>query len=124
MNFSPRLGPAGCSSLYVEGSHQPTEIIPEALLIQRIRDGLERAGIFRPNEELVVADVKDIRYAYVLFDKHRARVLPAILTELERLGIHSIGRYGRWEHTSMEDAISQGTVLAERLKTLAVTSVL
>jgi len=123
MNFSPRLGPAGCSSLYVEVSHQPTEIIPEALLIRRIRDGLERAGIFRPNEELVVADVKDIRYAYVLFDKHRARVLPAILAELERRGIHSIGRYGRWEHTSMEDAISQGALLAERLKTLAVTAV-
>ena len=123
MNFSPCLGPAGCSSLYVEVSHQPTEIIPEALLLRRIRDGLERAGIFRPNEELVVADVKDIRYAYVLFDKHRARVLPAILTELERLGIHSIGRYGRWEHTSMEDAISQGTLLAERLKGVAAAAV-
>ena len=123
MNFSPSLGPAGCSSLYVEVSHQPTEIIPEALLTQRIRDGLERAGIFRPNEELVVADIKDIRYAYVLFDKHRARVLPAILAELERLGIHSIGRYGRWEHTSMEDAISQGALLAERLKAVAAAAV-
>jgi UDP-galactopyranose mutase len=117
MNFSPSLGPQGCSSLYVEVSHQPTEIIPEAELIGRIRAGLEQAGIFRPNEELVVSDVKDIRYAYVLFDRHRARVISAILAELERVGIHSIGRYGRWEHTSMEDAIGQGKVLADRLKT-------
>jgi protoporphyrinogen oxidase len=63
-----------------------------------------------------VADVRDIRYAYVLYDKHRARALPTILEELERRGIHSIGRYGRWEHTSMEDAIAQGKQLAERLK--------
>jgi protoporphyrinogen oxidase len=115
MNFSPSLGPPGCSSLYVEISHQPAHAVPEAALIQRIRDGLERAGIFRPDDELVVADVKDIRYAYVLFDKHRARALPAILEELARRGIHSIGRYGRWEHTSMEDAIAQGKQLAEQL---------
>jgi len=96
-------------------SHQPTRAVPEASLIQQIRDGLERAGIFLPDDELVVADVKDIRYAYVLFDKHRARALPAILEELARRGIHSIGRYGRWEHTSMEDAMAQGKQLAEKL---------
>jgi len=116
MNFSPALGPSGCSSLYVEVSHQPTQIIPPAELLRQIREGMEQAGIFRPDDEIVVADVRDIRYAYVLFDKHRARALPAILTELERRGIHSIGRYGRWEHTSMEDAIGQGKQLAELLK--------
>lgn len=116
MNFSPALGPSGCSSLYVEVSHQPTQIIPPAELLRQIREGMEQAGIFRHDDEIVVADVHDIRYAYVLFDKHRARALPAILTELERRGIRSIGRYGRWEHTSMEDAIGQGKQLAERLK--------
>jgi protoporphyrinogen oxidase len=116
MNFSPALGRPGCSSLYVEVSHQPTESIPPAVLLQRIRTGMEQASIFRPDDEVVVADVRDIRYAYVLFDKHRARALPAILEELERRGIHSIGRYGRWEHTSMEDAIAQGKTLAEKLR--------
>ncbi len=116
MNFSPALGPSGCSSLYVEVSHQPTQILPPAELLRQIREGMEQAGIFRHDDEIVVADVHDIRYAYVLFDKHRARALPAILTELERRGIRSIGRYGRWEHTSMEDAIAQGKQLAEQLK--------
>ena len=76
---------------------------------------MERASILRPDDEIVVADVKDLHYAYVYFDRHRARALPAILAELERRGIYSIGRYGAWEHTSMEDAISQGKQLAERL---------
>jgi protoporphyrinogen oxidase len=116
MNFSPALGPPGCSSLYVEISHQPEQTVSPATLIAQVRDGLERAGIFRPADEIVVADVKDIRYAYVLFDRHRARALPAILSELESRGIHSIGRYGRWEHTSMEDAIAQGKQLAEKLR--------
>ena len=115
MNFSPALGPPGCSSLYVEVSHRPTHVIPPHVLLQQIRAGMERAGIFRPDEDIVVADVRDIKYAYVLFDTHRARAIPVILEELERRGIHSIGRYGRWEHTSMEDAIAQGKRMAETL---------
>ncbi len=116
MNFSPSLGPEGCSSLYVEISHQPSQQTSPGELIAQVRNGMERAGIFRPNEKLLVADVRDIRYAYVLFDRYRARALPEILAELERRGIHSIGRYGRWEHTSMEDAIAQGKTLAEELR--------
>jgi protoporphyrinogen oxidase len=116
MNFSPASGRPGCSSLYVEISHRPEQITPPAELIRQVREGLERAGIFRPDDEIVVADVKDIRYAYVLFDRHRARALPAVLAELESRGIHSIGRYGRWEHTSMEDAIAQGRDLAGKLR--------
>ncbi|MEW6542981.1 MAG: FAD-dependent oxidoreductase [Nitrospirota bacterium] len=119
MNFSPSLGPSGCSSLYVEISHQPTETKRAEEVLRLVRLGLERAGIMTPRDEFVAADVRDIRYAYVLFDRHRARALPTILEELERRGIHSIGRYGRWEHTSMEDAIGQGKRLAERLRQLA-----
>ncbi len=116
MNFSPSLGRAGCSSMYVEMSHRPTEHQSTEQLIDRARSGMEQAGILRPEDKIVVADVKDLHYAYVYFDRHRARALPAILAELERRGIYSIGRYGRWEHTSMEDAISQGKQLAERLR--------
>jgi protoporphyrinogen oxidase len=116
MNFSPSLGRPGCSSLYVEMSHTDADAMPPAKVLTLVRDGLERAGILRPDDEIVVADVRDIRYAYVLFDRHRAAALPAILHELESRGIYSIGRYGRWEHTSMEDAIRQGIDLATRLQ--------
>ncbi len=123
MNFSPSLGRAGCSSMYVEMSHRPSERQTPEQLIARARAGMEQAGILRPDDEIVVADVKDLHYAYVYFDRHRARALPAILDELERRGIYSIGRYGRWEHTSMEDAIGQGRQLAERLRAQGVQSV-
>jgi protoporphyrinogen oxidase len=116
MNFSPALGRVGCSSMYVEMSHKPTEHRSPDEILARGRKGMERAGILRPDDEIVTADVKDLHYAYVYFDRHRARALPAILAEFERRGIYSIGRYGAWEHTSMEDAISQGKRLAERLQ--------
>jgi protoporphyrinogen oxidase len=116
MNFSPSLGRSGCSSMYVEMSHKPAEHQSAEQLIDRARAGLEQAGILRPDDELVVSDVKDLHYAYVYFDHHRAKAIPAILAELERRGIYSVGRYGRWEHTSMEDAIGQGKQVAERLR--------
>ena len=116
MNFSPSLGQPGCSSMYVEISHRPTEHQSADQLAIEARAGLERAGILQPRDEIVVSDVKNLHYAYVYFDHHRARTIPAILSELERRGIYSIGRYGRWEHTSMEDAIGQGKQLAERLR--------
>ncbi|MFQ5992664.1 MAG: protoporphyrinogen/coproporphyrinogen oxidase [Nitrospiraceae bacterium] len=116
MNFSPALGRPGCSSMYVEISHQPNMALAPATILKQVRDGLEHAGILHPEDEVVVADVRDIHYAYVLFDRHRARALPAILAELESRGIYSIGRYGRWEHTSMEDAIGDGRTLARKLR--------
>jgi protoporphyrinogen oxidase len=116
MNFSPDLGRSGCSSMYVEMSHRPTEQQSEEELVSLARRGMERAGILRSDDEIVVADVKDLHYAYVYFDRHRARTVPAMLAELERRGIYSIGRYGAWEHTSMEDAIGQGKQLAQRLQ--------
>ena len=116
MNFSPSLGQPGCSSMYVEISHRPMEHQSLDQLAAQARAGLERAGILQPGDDIVVSDVKDLHYAYVYFDRHRARAIPAILSELERRGIYSIGRYGRWEHTSMEDAIGQGKQLAERLR--------
>ena len=116
MNFAPSLGRPRCSSIYVEMSHWPKETRSTEQLIEMAWQGLERAGILKPDDELVVADAKDLYYAYVLFDKHRQRAIPALLAELERRGIYSIGRYGRWEHTSMEDAIAQGKQLAGRLR--------
>ena len=102
--------------MYVEMSHKPAEHQSAEQLIGLVRGGLEQARILRPDDELVVSDVKDLRYAYVYFDHHRAKVMPALLAELERRGIYSVGRYGRWEHTSMEDAIGQGKQVAERLR--------
>jgi protoporphyrinogen oxidase len=119
MNFSPALGRSGCSSMYVEMSHPPAERTAPTELIETARDGLVRAGVLRRDDEMVMADVKDIYYAYVLFNRHRAQAVPSILAELERRGISSVGRYGLWEHTSMEDAIAQGKALADVLRTRA-----
>jgi len=116
MNFSASMGQPGCSSLYVEISHQPTERESDASLIERVRRGLAQAGVLLPSDDVVMSDGKDLHYAYVLFDRYRGRAVKELLGELDRRGISSIGRYGLWEHTSMEDAIAQGQRVAAHLR--------
>ena len=115
MNFSKSLAPEGCSSMYVEVSHRDGRDIPKERLINDTVNGLIKAGILRKDDEISVKDVIDIKYAYTIYDFHRQKAVPIIQKYLEEKGIFSIGRYGAWEHTSMEDAIYQGKVTAQRL---------
>ena len=96
---------------------------PDGVIVQfggqtplNLAKGLEAAGVLQATDELVMSDVKDLYYAYVLFDRYRSRAVKELLAELERRGISSIGRYGLWEHTSMEDAIAQGQQVAMRVR--------
>lgn len=115
MNFSKSLVPEGCSSMYVEISHIDGREMPKERLINDAVNGLIKASILKKDDEIAVKDVIDIRYAYTIYDFHRQKAVPIIQKYLEEKGIFSIGRYGAWEHTSMEDAIYQGKVTAQRL---------
>lgn len=115
-NFSKSMAPDGASGLYVEVSHLPGEVIPEEQLVEDVLSGLERCGILLPGDDIPVRDVVDIKYAYVTPDAHMERALPVITEYLGSVGIHSIGRYGAWEYSSMEDAILEGMKAARDTK--------
>ena len=119
-NFSPSLAPDGCSSMYVEVSHRPDEApddgVDEGALIGGVMGGLAGCRLLGPADQVEASDVRDIKYAYVVFDRHREAALPAIMGYLDSIGIHSIGRYGAWEYSSMEDAILEGRAAAAALR--------
>jgi protoporphyrinogen oxidase len=114
-NIDPSGTPKGSQSLYVEVSHRPDAPGSCRGMWEEVRQGLVRAGLMEPGEKPEVLDVIHIPYAYVLYDRHRERVLPSLLQELERRGAFSIGRYGAWEYSTMEDALAQGRAAAGRL---------
>lgn len=114
-NLSPGLAPRGCSSLYVERSLLPDEPFDPEEVVERAVDDLRRARILWAGDRVVYRRVSVLDPAYVIYDRHRARHLPRILTALEEAGIHSAGRFGAWEYNSMEGAIRAGMDLAARL---------
>jgi hypothetical protein len=78
-------------------------------LFRRIRRGLIEAGILRLSDTFPVVHFAPLRYAYVIYDEHRSGALSEIFTWLDRkAGAVSIGRYGGWKYSFMEEAILDG----------------
>jgi protoporphyrinogen oxidase len=113
--FAPGTAPAGCSSMYVEMSATRGGMIEERDVYDACLSGLRRAGILRPDDKVVARKMFVIEPAYVVYDQDRRVALPAIFAALERERVFSVGRFGGWEYSSMEDAMRHGMQVSERL---------
>jgi protoporphyrinogen oxidase len=114
-NLSPALAPRGCSSLYVERSLLRHEPFAEEQVVSAAIEDLRRAGILWRGDRVIYRRVQVLDPAYVIYDRFRAANLPRVHEALRAAGIHSTGRFGSWEYSSMEGAIKAGMELAERL---------
>ncbi|OGR57445.1 MAG: hypothetical protein A3I11_03685 [Elusimicrobia bacterium RIFCSPLOWO2_02_FULL_39_32] len=121
MNFTPHVVPKGCSSMYIEVSHRPEKKInfqdPEFL--KKVKTDLEKCGILQKSDKILVANFIPIRYAYVLYTKDRKKVTQKIFDFLNANQIFSIGRYGEWKYSFMEEAILDGKKTAEKILNLS-----
>lgn len=110
-NFSSRCAPAGQSSLYVEltDRHAGGAAVPDVL------KNLEAMEIIRRPSDVLFIDQRKIEYAYVIYDHNYSTVVPVIHNFLNKRNIYSIGRYGAWNYSSMEDALLMGKEAAEKI---------
>jgi len=114
-NAVPAMAPPGRGSLYVELSDRgPMPALDEAL--GRVIPGLVAAGAMRSPDELLFAEIRELRYAYVVFDHDYYTALAAIMPFLERADIYPRGRYGSWVYNSMEDCILAGRDVARLIR--------
>jgi protoporphyrinogen oxidase len=116
-NFSKSMAPEGYSSLYGEFSHlNASQKVVDTMLKQSISQTKKLLGI--SNSEIVTEKVLSIKHAYVIYDQWREKNIHKILQRLEELHIHSIGRYGQWKYSSMQEAILDGKKIADMLTVL------
>lgn len=104
-NAMPTMAPPGHASLYVELSDRETP--PEAL-VPRVVEGLVAMGLIASPEQVLFAHPRRIPHAYVVydFDYHDSHAI--IHSWLSAVGAQSIGRYGDWKYSSMEDSMIDG----------------
>jgi protoporphyrinogen oxidase len=114
-NFSTTVCPPGTSSMYVEFGLTRGEPLDRVRLEGSALEALRREGILAPQDRIAVRDWIRIDPGYVIFDRARQEVLARAVPELERRGVHLIGRYGAWTYSYMERALLDGLELAERL---------
>jgi protoporphyrinogen oxidase len=114
-NAMPYMAPEGCSSLYVELSNG-VEIDHEEAL-SSVLEVLDSLGTTVGREDVEVWRIREIPYAYVLYDEAYESARTSVMQWLGGMGISSIGRYGSWVYNSMEDALVEGRDTALALRT-------
>ena len=84
-------------------------------LAEKAIDQFRGTGILTSDHSIEYIGSMRIPCAYVIYDAHRKKAVPMLLKFLEKNGIYSIGRYGRWEYSSIEEALREGLETAETI---------
>jgi protoporphyrinogen oxidase len=113
-NAVPAMAPNGKGSLYVELSERGPMPTVEAIL-PRVAAALAECGVIETADDILFAEIKEIKYAYVVFDDNYYAAVETIRAYLESHAIYPRGRYGSWIYNSMEDCIIAGRDIARKL---------
>lgn len=113
-NFSAELAPRGCASFYIEFSTAGEALDLASAEAEAVK-GLRRCGLFGPGSKVAERLWLKIPCAYVIYNKERAAALPVINAWLRGRRAHSIGRYGGWKYSFMEESVKEGLETGRRL---------
>lgn len=114
-NAMASMAPEGKGALYVElADRAPIGDLDKTT--REVALTLTATGAIGDPDDVLFADPKEIRYAYVVFDEHYYPATTAIFRFLEEHGIHPRGRYGAWTYNAMEDCVLAGREVAATIR--------
>lgn len=108
----PSLAPVGCRSFYVEFSAAGP--LDAATVERQAVDTLLDLEFVRARGDVLFTEARTIPHAYVIYDDRYGPAKREIASWLESRDILVAGRYGRWEYSSMEDALLAGRECARK----------
>jgi len=114
-NLAAGLAPAGCGSVSAEVSHLPGHRMRPEHCVDRVIADLTDMRILESRRQVKEVQVLHIPYAFVIHDREREGALKTIQSFLSRKGVLSIGRFGAWEYSAMEEAVMAGRMAAEAI---------
>lgn len=116
-NFSKYLAPQGCSSFYIEVSFQPDKLNNFNLsgLVCKVIDSMKDIGLVKNIQNIKVINILRIPYAYIIHSHNRKKILNTVFNYLNKNSVYSIGRFGGWRYSYIEENILDGKKIAEKL---------
>lgn len=113
-NFATSMVPPGCSSLYGELSYlqQSSKKISNTTNLAR---NATKKLLNISDQDILTEKIITIDHAYVIYDSWRDQHLAKLLQRLTEHNIYSIGRYGAWKYSSMQEAVLDGKNVTEQL---------
>lgn len=112
-NYCPALCPPGCSIISAEISHPDPGHAGD--LEQEVMQQLLTLRLIDQSSDVAYVNNSFFPYAYPVHDFHRAASVSRILEYLQAHGVRSIGRFGAWRYSSMDDAIAEADQVAQEL---------
>ncbi|OGS44987.1 MAG: hypothetical protein A2539_04745 [Elusimicrobia bacterium RIFOXYD2_FULL_34_15] len=114
-NFSKLLCPPRTSSMYIEISNLPIGQVNSQNIYKKVVNDLKIAKILKPSDKIISKLILHIPYAYVIYNKERNFALQTIQSFLRKNDIFTIGRYSKWNYSTMEEAILEGREIVKCL---------
>lgn len=114
-NFSPNLAPEDHAALYLEATRPGGVRVNREKLEAAMIKGLREAGLLRRSDDISAKIWMPVPVGYVVYDRARTPAVDAIFRYFAALGVESIGRYGGWKYSFMEETILDGKRCADRL---------
>jgi protoporphyrinogen oxidase len=112
-NFASDIAPRNCTSIYTEvSSIKDIKQADYTKYVRQVLKDLIQADILTKKDSIGAIVPLKIYPAYVIYDKYRDECVDKILSFLKKHDIHSIGRYGKWDYSAMEDAMLDGYRIA------------
>lgn len=106
-NFSKHLAPDGLASFYIEIATDGRGLDLASAEAETIR-GLKACGLIKSSSQVVEKLWLKIPCAYVIYNREREKALPVIFDWLKIRKARSIGRYGAWKYSFMEESVKEG----------------
>lgn len=112
-NAVKNLAPKNSSSVFLEVSNNTN--LSNKNILQEGRKFLLKNKIINSVKDLEVEELKELDFGYVIFDKNYNKARKYLLNFLNKNKIYSVGRYGSWVYSSMEDAIISGLNIKNKI---------
>lgn len=113
-NFASSMVPVGHSSLYGEYAFIKKSDGEQQKLTNQAVDAAKKL-LNIDDHHIVTKKIITIPHAYVIYNFWREKNLPTLLKQLENQSIYSIGRYGAWKYSSMQEAVLDGKTIADTI---------
>jgi protoporphyrinogen oxidase len=115
-SFDPDMCPGDGNSLLVEIPERADRPVrPFSDVYGRAVRDLERAGVLSGNHKTLRGGMLVVDPAYVVFTPETSGIIDGVFDFLRSKGVEPIGRYGRWEYSSMAQVIHDGLTLGRSL---------
>ena len=114
VGFYSNIIPADRMSLYVEIGFKPDAEVDIDEMLEKTLSGLKEAEI-RHDEKLVSLHSVIMNPAYVHVSKKGIEEVARQKEDLSKHDVYSIGRYGSWNYSSIEDNMKEAIALTKEL---------